>query len=200
MKLLYGTWNEGKLLAMKRGLASLPVELIGLKDLKVDIPQVEETGTTPLENARIKANAYYDAFQVPVFSCDTALYLEGLSSGYQPGVYARRPLGYEMTDREMMEYYSGLAREFGPIRARYRNAVCFYQDGEHIYESEDENLSGETFLLVAEPHPGYQPGFPLDRYSVQISSGRYYYDLPGEAQDEVAAEDGFLEFFSKLLG
>lgn len=199
MKLLYGTWNEGKLLAMKRALISLPVEIIGLKDLDCKVSMAEESGTTPLENARLKAKTYYDVFRMPVFSCDTGLYLEGLQPEYQPGIYVRRPLGYPMTDQEMMEYYSGLAKKFGPIRARYRNAVCFYRDEEHIYESEEENLSGEVFLLAAEPHPDYQPGFPLDRYSVQISSGKYYYDLPGEAQDKVALKNGFLEFFEKIF-
>ena len=51
MKLLYGTGNPAKLEAMRRRLQSLDIELIGLKDLKMEIPYIEEDGRTPLENA-----------------------------------------------------------------------------------------------------------------------------------------------------
>lgn len=200
MELLYGTTNEGKILAMRRALEPMGIIVKGLRDMGVDIPYVTETGNSPLENARLKAKAYYQAFQVPVFSCDTGLYLEGLPEELQPGIYVRRPLGYEMTDAQMTEYYSGLARKFGDLRAQYRNAVCFCKNEQELYESEDIKLSGEPFLLTSTPHPQSQPGFPLDRISIQLSSGKYYYDLQGNAQDEVALDEGFREFFSHALG
>ena len=68
MELLYGTTNEGKILAMKRTLKPLGISLKGLKDLECEIPHVKETGNSPLENARQKARAYYQAFHIPVFS------------------------------------------------------------------------------------------------------------------------------------
>ncbi len=74
MKLLYGMGNPAKLSSMKKKLKKLEIELIGLKDLNCEIPDVPETGKTPLENARIKALAYYHAFHIPVFSCDFGLY------------------------------------------------------------------------------------------------------------------------------
>ena len=108
MELLYGTTNEGKILAMKRTLKPLGISLKGLKDLECEIPHVKETGNSPLENARQKARAYYQAFHIPVFSCDTGLYFENIPEEFQPGIYVRRPLGYEMSDEQMTEYYRGL--------------------------------------------------------------------------------------------
>ena len=35
-------------------------------------------GRTPLENARQKAEFYYSIFKMPVFSCDSGMYIEGL--------------------------------------------------------------------------------------------------------------------------
>ena len=73
MKLLYGTGNPAKAAAMQNRIAGLGIELISLQDLRaqgVEIPNVPETGNTPLENARQKAHAYYEAFRMPVFSCD----------------------------------------------------------------------------------------------------------------------------------
>ena len=93
MKLLYGTGNPAKLSAMRKRLESLTekydIELIGLKDLNTEIPQVPEDGNTPLENAHQKAAAYYEAFHIPVFSCDSGLYFDGISGDIQPGVHVR---------------------------------------------------------------------------------------------------------------
>lgn len=71
MKLLYGTTNNGKLQAMRNALKSFDIELIGLNDLEGGLPQIKEDGITPLENAEIKARAYYEALHMPVFSCDS---------------------------------------------------------------------------------------------------------------------------------
>ena len=77
MKLLYGTGNLAKLSAMRNRLEQLDIELIGLNDLRVEgknVPEVKEDGNTPLENARLKAMVYYEAFQIPVFSCDSVVF------------------------------------------------------------------------------------------------------------------------------
>ena len=108
MKLLYGTGNPAKLSVMRNKLEDLGIELIGLHDLDAEIPSVAEDGRTPLENARQKALAYYDAFGIPVFSCDSGLYFEGVPDEVQPGVHVRTVHGKSLTDEEMLDYYSGL--------------------------------------------------------------------------------------------
>lgn len=70
MKILYGTTNKAKLQAMRNALESFDIELIGLGDIDSELPSINEDGKTPLENAEIKARAYYKAFHIPVFSCD----------------------------------------------------------------------------------------------------------------------------------
>ncbi len=200
MELLYGTSNEGKLLLMRRMLKPLNLMLKGLKDMKETVPEPEETGKTLLENARIKARAYYETYQVPVFSCDTGLFFEGLPEELQPGIYVRRIQGRSCTDQELTDYFSSLARQFGGLKGRYRSAVCFYRSGQERYESQDSSLWGRPFLITRIPHPKTQEGFPIDRLSVQISSGNYYYDLPDYAQDELAASaEGVQAFFRRSL-
>lgn len=200
MKLLYGTTNEGKLQLMRRCLSRLPeIELVGLKDLGEFVPDLKEYGQTPLENARIKAWAYYQFFQMPVFSCDSGLYFDGLAESLQPGVHVRRVGGKELSDEEMTDYYAGLARTYGDLTARYKNAVCCVFDQTHSYESMDDTLSGEPFLLTSVPHPRRQKGFPLDCLSKNIANGAYYYDLGDTCQDDVALDDGFLAFFQTIL-
>ena len=128
MKILYGTGNPAKLSAMKRRLEPLGIELIGLQDIKAMgriIPDVEENGVTPLENARLKAKAYYQAFQMPVFSCDSGLYFDNVPEEIQPGVHVRTVNGKYLSDEEMQAYYAGLAGKYGNLTARYCNAICF---------------------------------------------------------------------------
>ena len=58
MRILYGTGNPAKLDSMRRRLEEFDLEIIGLKDLDMPIPEVVEDGRTPLENAEKKARAY----------------------------------------------------------------------------------------------------------------------------------------------
>ena len=203
MKLLYGTGNRAKLSAMRSRLKQLDIELIGLDDLRAEgktIPQVVEDGKTPLENARLKATAYYEAFHIPVFSCDSGLYFDNVSEAIQPGVHVRNVNGKCLTDDEMIDYYSGLVKIYGNLVARYRNAICFVQDDTHIYEAMEPSMESEKFILTDKPHSAIRKkGFPLDSISLDIKTNKYYYDLPTDRLEQVAVEDGFLDFFKRIL-
>ena len=203
MKLLYGTGNLAKLSAMRNRLEQLDIELIGLNDLRAEgkiIPEVIEDGNTPLENARLKAMAYYEAFQIPVFSCDSGLYFDNVPDEVQPGVHVRNVNGKYLSDDEMIDYYSGLVKAYGNLVARYRNAICFVMDDTHIYEAMEPSMESEKFILTDKPHSTIRKeGFPLDSISLDIKTNKYYYDLPEDKLEQVAVEDGFLEFFKNIL-
>lgn len=203
MKLLYGTGNPAKLASMKSRLANLDIELISLQELKAEgkaIPEVPEDGNTPLENARQKATAYYKAFRMPVFSCDSGLYFDNVPDEVQPGVHVRNVNGKCLSDEEMMEHYAGLVKQYGNLTARYRNAICFVMDENHIYEAMEPSMESEKFIITDIPHSTIRKkGFPLDSLSIDIKTNKYYYDLPEEKLDQVAVEDGFLSFFQKIL-
>ncbi len=199
MKLLYGTTNKAKLQAMKNALESFDIELIGLGDIDSALPSINENGRTPLENAEIKARAYYEAFHVPVFSCDSGLYFDELEEDEQPGLHVRRINGKELTDDEMIQYYASLAeRHGGRITGRYRNAIYFILDAEHQYSSMDMSIATEAFVLGTVPHTKRVEGFPLDSLSIDIATGKYYYDL--EVKDvSTSVDDGVRAFFSAIF-
>ncbi len=203
MRLLYGTGNPAKLAAMRQRLSEMEIELIGLQDLKAEgiaIPAVPEDGSTPLENARQKAAAYYEAFHMPVFSCDSGLYFEHVPDEVQPGVHVRNVNGSCLSDEQMLEYYSGLAKKYGRLVAKYKNAICLVMDENHIYEAMEPSMESERFLITDVPHSAIRKkGFPLDSLSIDIKTNQYYYDLPASALDQVAVEDGFLLFFQKVF-
>lgn len=203
MRLLYGTGNPAKVAAMQNRLSGLGIELISLSDLQAqgrEIPNVPETGNTPLENARQKALAYYEAFRMPVFSCDSGLYFEDVPEEIQPGVHVRTVNGAYLTDEQMLEHYIGLVKRYGRLTAKYRNAICFVQDAGHIYEAMDPSMESEAFWLTDMPHSSIRrQGFPLDSISQDPRSGKYFYDLPETAVDQVAVEEGFLTFFREII-
>ena len=184
MKVLFGTTNESKLKSMQRMTEDIAIELIGLKDLNVPLPQVDESGGDILQNAELKARAYWQAFHIPVFSCDSGLFFDGLPSSLQPGTRVRRVNGNNLSDDEMIEYYASLAHSHGgALVARYRNAICFILDENTVFKSADDSLSSEPFLLTDAAHPKREKGYPLDALSKDIKTGRYYYDLPRSCAD-----------------
>lgn len=202
MKLLFGTGNPAKLESMRSKLSGLDIEVIGLKDVELDAGFIDESGNDPLQNAKIKALAYYKAGRMPVFSCDSGLYLEGVPDELQPGVHVRRVGGRVLDDQGMQEYYGALAaKQGGSVRARYRNAICLVLDEENIYEYDGEDICSEAFLLVSTPHPNRVEGFPLDSISVELKSGQYYMDLEEEPDEESKFElrKGFRDFFIRSL-
>jgi len=200
MKIIYGTGNQAKIASMKRALVDLEIEIIGLNDMNIEIPDIIESGNTPIENARIKATAYYKMFRKPVFSCDSGLYFDNLPEHLQPGVHVRNVNGKYLTDEEMIKYYGELAQKYGNLKARYRNAICFIYDENHIYESIDEELSGGYFFITARPHEKRIKGFPLDSLSLEIISGKYYFDLGAYQADDIALDNGFCKFFKDAFG
>lgn len=204
MKLLFGTGNQAKLSVMKSRLETIGIELIGLNDLKAEgksIPEVLENGNTPLENAKLKAYAYYEAFHMPVFSCDSGLYFDNVPDEVQPGVHVRNVNGKYLSDEEMQEYYCGLARQYGNLVARYHNAICFIMDENHIYEAMAPSLYSEKFILTDKLHSAIRKkGFPLDSMSVDMKTNKYYYDLEEGELEQFAVEDGVLQFFKGVLG
>ena len=199
MKILYGTTNQGKLDSMKQVADDMGWEIIGLNDLKKPIPKVDESGRNPLENARLKAEAYYKAFSMPVFSCDSGLYFDNLEEEQQPGTHVRRINGKEMTDEEMIEHYSNVAKDHGGyLRGRYRNAIYLIMDDENSFYTMDESIATEPFILTGIPHEKRVKGFPLDSLSIDINSGKYYYDMKGRDVSQSTGW-GIKMFFENVL-
>lgn len=199
MKILFGTGNPAKLDSMKRRLSTLGIEIIGLKDIDMTIPDVVEDGNTPLENAEKKAKAYYKAFHMPVFSCDSGLYIDDIPDSEQPGIHIRRINGKYLTDDEMVEYYTKMAVKYGNLVARYKNAICLYTGDDRKYSAMDKDMESEPFIITGTPHKIRKEGFPLDSISLDIKTGEYFYDLLEEERNQFDVEDGFLRFFREII-
>lgn len=203
IRLLYGTSNSAKIQHMKEMIGKLDIEVISLNDIgnSVIIP-INEAGNEPLENAKIKAMSYYRELKTPVFSCDSGLYIEGLESNMQPGVHVRRVNGKELSDYEMIEYYTNLATEQGGIvKAKYKNSICLIMDDQNIFEYDGQDIASKEFIITSEPHLKRIKGFPLDSISIEIRTGQYYMDMDekGSYSEENRMAEGFRDFFRRAI-
>ncbi len=86
-KLLIASSNPGKFIEIASLLEKLPIKVVKPQDLSLSL-DVEESGSTYLENAHIKAMAYCQASCLPALADDTGLEVEVL--GGQPGLYSAR--------------------------------------------------------------------------------------------------------------
>ena len=82
-RLLVATHNQGKLQEVADLTGPFGIEVVGAAEL--ELPEPEETGTTFVENARIKAHAAAKATGLPALSDDSGIEIDALGGG--PGVY-----------------------------------------------------------------------------------------------------------------
>lgn len=87
MKLVLASKNQHKLVEMQTILGQLGLEVVLESQVGVDV-DVEETGTTFLENAALKAKAVMEASGMAAIADDSGLVVDALDGA--PGVYSAR--------------------------------------------------------------------------------------------------------------
>lgn len=122
-RLLIATRNAGKLREFRRLLADLDVEILGLEDVGVT-DEVDETGETFEENARLKAETYARLSGLLTLADDSGLEVDAL--GGRPGVRSARYGGPGLTDLDRVQK---LLDELRDVRgwdrgARFRAVVA----------------------------------------------------------------------------
>ena len=176
MKVLFATTNLAKVRKYKEELKEKGIELITINDLNFKL-DVEENGKNALENAYIKAKAYYHVEQIPTIGMDNCLLIEGLPDEKQPGTHVRRINGKELTDDEMIEYYTNLIKKYGgKLTAKwiYGMVIC---NGK---ETKEYSWSKSDFYLIDKPCQKRNPGYPLDSISVMPERNQYWLELTDE--------------------
>jgi len=190
VKYVLATANPGKVSEMREVLSKLGIEVITRDDLGIDI-DVEETGTTFLENAKLKAKAICAASGLPSVADDSGLVVDALDG--KPGVYTSSYGGEGLTPKERCEYLLSNMKNFEHRRAKFVCViVCAFPDGKLI------TANGECHgCIVSEPRGsggfGYDPVFQpdgKDRTMAELA--------PGE-KNAISHRGIALKRFSELL-
>ena len=180
MKVLFATTNPAKIRKYADKLKEKNIEVLTIKDLNLNI-KVEENGKNSLENAKIKAEAYYNASSITTISMDCSLFIEGVPEEKQPGTHVRRVNGRELTDDEALEHYIKLVKEYGgKLKAKWVYGMAIYNGKEAKQITWDKS----EFYFVDKPSEKKNPGYPLDSISVMPDNNKYFVDLTREEKDK----------------
>ena len=193
MKVLFATTNPAKVKKYADGLAKEGIELITIKDIGINL-HVEESGKNAIENAYIKAKTYYDKTGITTIGMDNNLYIEELPEEKQPGTHVRRINGKELSDDEMLEYYTNLVHQYGGrLTAKWVYGMVIYNGK----EAKEYSWSKSNFYLVDKPCQKRNPGYPLDSMSIMPECNKYFVDLTQEDRDKDKKnynEDNVIQF------
>ena len=180
MKVLFATTNLAKVKKYADKLEKRGIEVITIKDIGINL-HVEENGKNAIENAYIKAKAYYDKTEITTIGMDNNLYIEGLPENKQPGTHVRRVNGKELTDDEMIEYYTNLVHQYnGKLTAKWVYGMVIYNGK----EEKEYSWSKSNFYLVDKPCEKRNPGYPLDSMSIMPECNKYFVDLTKEDKNK----------------
>ncbi len=169
MKFWLATFNSGKTREFETLFETSLFQFITAKDV-TNYSAPEETGTTFLENAKIKASSLYAVLnnQEPVISEDSGLVVEGLN-GY-PGIFSARYAGDNASDVQNNDKVLKMVKIRTPKMRRAKFVSCIY------FKSNDFELHtvGEVSGSIAmgpkgENGFGYDPIFIPDGYDQTLA-------------------------------
>ncbi len=163
-KIIFATGNENKLKEIRQIMQDMDVEIISMKEAGINI-EIEETGTTFLENSYLKAKTIWDITGGIVMADDSGLVIDYLNG--EPGLYSARYMGentsYDIKNANILERMK--AAKGNERSARFvASIVCILPNGKEL--SVVETMEGIIADKVAgENGFGYDPILYLPDYA-----------------------------------
>lgn len=196
-RILIATHNAGKLAEFAALLAPLGITCVGAADLK--LPEPEETESTYLGNARIKAQAAAVATGLPALADDSGIEVDALDG--QPGVYtadwATQPDGRRDFRVAMERTWSLLEQKRAPHprTARFRATfVLAWPDGREVV------FEGKVEGHLVWPGRGGQ-GHGYDPMFVPQGHDETFAEMPESRKNAISHRaDAFAKFSAWLEG
>ena len=163
-KIIFATGNENKLKEIRQIMQDMDVEIISMKEAGINI-EIEEIGTTFLENSYLKAKTIWDITGGIVMADDSGLVIDYLNG--EPGLYSARYMGentsYDIKNANILERMK--AAKGNERSARFvASIVCILPNGKEL--SVVETMEGIIADKVAgENGFGYDPILYLPDYA-----------------------------------
>jgi XTP/dITP diphosphohydrolase len=178
-KLLIATHNQGKAREYRELLAGLPLEVTYL-DAEGITREVDETGATMEENARLKAREYAQLSGLWTWADDSGLEVDAL--GGAPGVYSARYAGEGKTDadryRKLLDALTGVP--WDRRTARFRCAVALATPTGEMRVTEGVCEGVIAFGPAGSNGFGYDPVFYMPEQGATMAQ------LPQEVKNRVS--------------
>ena len=132
MKIVLATHNYDKEIELQHSLQGLGVKICSLSEYP-DIGEIEETGTTLLENSLLKAHTVYDRTGLPAIADDTGLEVDALDGA--PGVYSARFSGADATYEDNVNKLLSVMEDVSDDMrsARFRTVISFVDEVQELW-------------------------------------------------------------------
>jgi XTP/dITP diphosphohydrolase len=196
LRLVLASANPDKAVEIAALLESVPGLTIAPRPPSV--PDVDETGETLLDNARLKARALVEATGEAAVADDTGLEVEALDGA--PGVYSARFAGEHATYADNVAKLLAELARVGASRPEDRSAIFHtvalvaFPDGHEVW------ASGKVSGVIA-PEAAGEGGFGYDPVFAPVGcGGRSFAQMsPGEKHDVSHRGRAFRALAAKLL-
>ena len=170
MRIVFATGNMGKMREIREIMADFNIDIVSMKEAGVET-DVEEDGTTFMENSFIKARAiskicHEKGYEDIVLADDSGLVVDALNG--EPGIYSARYMGedtpYSIKNANIIERLEGVPDD--KRSARFVCAIaCVMPDGEELQaEATYEGAIG--YEEKGEHGFGYDPIFLVPELGV----------------------------------
>lgn len=175
-KLVVASHNQGKIKEFKKILSPFNIEVLSAID--IDLPDVEETGTTFIENALLKASESAKHCGLTVIADDSGLCVNALNG--RPGVYSARYAPNRDFDKGMDKLINEIQETGSNDWSAYFTCTLALvtPDGkEHIYEGKIDGT------IITEKKGG---GFGFDPIFVPNGYEKTFGELSGEEKNKIS--------------
>lgn len=179
MTFILASNNENKLAELRRILLPLGLNVISAKEATAGELEVEETGETFEENARLKAMAFMEETGLAAIGDDSGLVVDALDGA--PGIYSARYAGEGASNdariAKLLANLQGVPEE--KRTAKFVSAICcVFPDGREV------TVRGEChgrigFAPMGENGFGYDPVFISE-------SGKTFAQLTSAEKDKIS--------------
>lgn len=179
MTFILASNNKNKLAELRRILLPLGLNVISAKEATAGELEVEETGETFEENARLKALAFVEETGLAAIGDDSGLVVDALDGA--PGIYSARYAGEGASNdariAKLLDNLQGVPEE--KRTAKFVSAICcVFPDGREV------TVRGEChgrigFAPMGENGFGYDPLFISE-------SGKTFAQLTSAEKDKIS--------------
>ena len=189
-EILVATNNAHKLKEIRQILSPHHITVYGMKDLNIDIGEVEENGSTYFENALIKAEALQKVSKMPILSDDTGLEIRSMNN--EPGLYTARFAsnlgGHQEAFKEIFKRIEG--------KDRHAEFVCDIV----VVNLEDKPITFEARIPgeIAKEISG-EGGFGYDPIFINKELNKTYASMSEEEKNRVSHRGKALKKFLTYL-
>jgi XTP/dITP diphosphohydrolase len=171
--LLIATTNKGKVAELTALIEDLPFRVISLDDLLERYPPVEETGSTFVANALLKADYFHQQTGLLTLAEDSGLEVDAL--GGRPGVYSARYGGEGLTNSERIQLLLGELKDVPEEKRSARFLCSIALVGENLRQTFEAQRDGKIAL-----EPRGSEGFGYDPIFIDSELGCTFAEISME--------------------